>query len=538
MIIMFIHIVCSSPTNGSISKVAEIQSVTFLMGNKISQPVPDYELLLSGYFRDDETHSIIPLTIVEICIQYCSSKHLCFLLLCTGSTHYNYQQYNQLKLYNLQNNSLYSLHIKHIHPQLSQNISSIHEQKTMDGGMYTKCVAVSNLKLPQYLLQIINKVTINTTDINEYDVIFRYARGQYTDFDLIAFNTNKYRQHHKYHHIKDHSEIYQYVESKHDHDDGDESKYEYSKYEPKIDKNELKSDEIMAYRISLPSLPSTHIDNKIIYNEYTQQFICVGGMYWWSSYDGRYSNLEDSKSLFTLKLNDFNDMEELKLAGKHKKAWKEFNKCPREKNSLCVIGDKYKSLLMMLGSKYGSGLCYTYNINDDYKAYAADDNDNDDDDDEDDELSERVNVLNKMGQNRSYPGLCYEEITKRVFCGEQNVVEIYDVKKNKWRKVWRRTQREYFYYPALWTHPINPNVLFIAGNNEFIDDERCYLYQLGQCEWCDLRSNQQWKILNDESLLKMFELDGKDVIKDLYGFPIFNRSIFSMTETATFINNI
>ena len=165
----------------------------------------------------------------------------------------------------------------------------------------------------------------------------------------------------------------------------------------------------------------------------------------------------------------------------------------KRQNSLCIIGDKYKSLLLMLGNNTGSNLYSTFDvdINNEYKNNDANDDD-DDDDDDNDEISQRAKLLNKMGHNRHNPGLCYEELQIKYFVVKK-MIEIYDIKKNKWRSVWRRTQNNYYNYPSIWTHPINPNILFIAGDNEYIDYERCYLYHLGVCEWRDLRSNQNGK---------------------------------------------
>eukprot|EP01084_Bolivina_argentea_P023872 44587_1 len=398
------------------------------MGHTVSYPCAEASILLTGFLRNTNPTLIIPLSIVQQCITFCSTKYLCFLMLCTGSKDYHFPQFNGIKLLNLHNKQTYYLKVTDL--DLPET-PTINHTVSFDGGMFTKCNYVLNVPLPSFIKNKISEFS-NTHSI-QYDCIFRFTGSQKTHFDLITFP----------------------------------SKYSYE------------SDIINAYKISLPSLSEESAQPSIIYNEYNHKLYALA--------HEQYMNM-DTKISFLYSLN-FHDSE----SNRHDIEWNKLLKSPQDSRSLCIIPNDCGSQLLMLGSADVSNKAFLYDFNEN-----------------------KCNELSNMSLHRQEPGIHYDWFNQKIFVGESNVVEIYDTNKNKWNIFKRKTQKSYYHTPAIWTHPLHSNVIFIAGQKKYIDKERMYLEDLGVCEWNDLRSPTKWNILHNTDLLTLFKVDDLPLGRNIF----------------------
>eukprot|EP01083_Nonionella_stella_P087291 242758_1 len=409
------------------------------MGNHTSglSPCPDYELVLSGFFRDINKSWVIPLCIVQRCIQFCSENCVSHLLLCTGSTDYSYPQFNGIRILNLQTKHVSNLNIYDINRHKD---TFINNKVSFDGGMFTKCAWVSNIRLPSFITSAISGFHGN--NVGSYDGIFRFGRLQKNEFDLIAFDSE-------------------------------------------LNKESIEKD-INAYRLSLPSLPSSRIEHNIIYNKYNETLYCT------ALQNVEYLEIPHVPFLYSLKLSDFDT-----IGSMNRVTWQELGKCRYERNSVCIIGDGIDSELLMLGRKNGSKKAFLYDF--DAKMFSE---------------------VAHMSCSRVAPGICHDPFYKKIFVAESNVVEIFDANKNVWSTIGSEMQNEHFQNPAVWTDGIKSDVVFVAGRAQYDDKETTYLQDLGLCEWIDLRCQRKWNILHDGDLLTLFKLDDIPTERN-----IFTRSI-------------
>ena len=123
-----------------------------------------------------------------------------------------------------------------------------------------------------------------------------------------------------------------------------------------------------------------------------------------------------------------------------------------------------------------------------------------------------------VNYRRAYNAIYFDEMSDRMYIGGgnnemiissnrlkcDNKMEYYNFEKNKWYKLCD-TQFDYSYYPQLWTHKDNGNIIYIS--NPYGDKEIV--------EWLDIREkNKEWRLqytrdykYNAQELKRKFNID-------------------------------
>eukprot|EP01083_Nonionella_stella_P057005 149835_1 len=74
-------------------------------------------------------------------------------------------------------------------------------------------------------------------------------------------------------------------------------------------------------------------------------------------------------------------------------------------------------------------------------------------------------------------------------------IELFDAHKNSWNIHAANTNYKHS-FPTIWSDPINPNIIYIAGDNIGLSGSDCDSINLGFIEWCDLRHANKNKLFN------------------------------------------
>merc|ERR1712228_26879 len=83
-------------------------------------------------------------------------------------------------------------------------------------------------------------------------------------------------------------------------------------------------------------------------------------------------------------------------------------------------------------------------------------------------------------------------------------IELYNLHKNEW-SVHSATTNYKHSFPTLWCGQLNPNIIYIAGDNIGISGGGRHA-NLGYIEWCDLRDSQkQFNVLYKDSIDKLWK---------------------------------